>query len=79
MRSVVLPMPLAEEAARRITEDLLPRMAVARHLGVCERTLWNWEKSGQGPPAIRVGKKVFYRSETVRRWLLDQETGPAMT
>ncbi|HEU4475306.1 MAG TPA: helix-turn-helix domain-containing protein [Methyloceanibacter sp.] len=64
--------------ALAITADLLPRAEVARQFDVCQRTLRRWEKSRQGPPVIRVGKRVYYRIESVRRWLLDQEAGPTM-
>jgi Helix-turn-helix domain len=66
-------------AARPITADLLPRAEVARQFDVCQRTLRRWEKSRQGPPVIRVGKRVYYRTESVRRWLLEQEAGSTMT
>ena len=56
-----------------IVGDLLPRAEVSRQLGVSEQTLRLWELSGEGPPTLRIGRRVFYRIEVVRQWLLDQE------
>jgi predicted site-specific integrase-resolvase len=56
-----------------VITDLIPRAEMAKQLNVCPHTLRGWERCGQGPPAIRLGKRVYYRAETVRRWLLDRE------
>jgi DNA-binding transcriptional MerR regulator len=56
-----------------IIGDLVPRAEVSKQLGVSEQTLRLWELSGEGPPTLRIGRRVFYRIEVVRRWLLDQE------
>jgi predicted DNA-binding transcriptional regulator AlpA len=61
----------------RITDDLTPRTEVAKGLSVCEHTLRNWERGGRGPPPIRIGRRVFYRAEAVREWLLQQERAMA--
>ena len=55
-----------------ITDDLLPQAEVAEDLDVCVHTLRNWERRGRGPPPIRIGRRVFYRGEAVREWLLQQ-------
>jgi DNA-binding transcriptional MerR regulator len=56
-----------------ITRDLFSRVEIARHFGVSQQTLRKWELTGQGPPTIRVGRRIFYRAQAVRQWLLDQE------
>jgi hypothetical protein len=58
-----------------VTADLIPRAAMAQQLGVCPRTLRLWERVGRGPPAIRIGKRIYYRAESARTWLLAQERG----
>ena len=56
-----------------IIDDLVPRAEVSRQLDVTEQTLRLWELAGEGPPPIRIGRRVFYRVDVLRRWLLDQE------
>jgi len=41
------------------------------------RTLKRWRDLGEGPPFVRIGRKVFYRREAVRIWLLRREQGIA--
>jgi hypothetical protein len=36
-------------------------------------TLARWETRRIGPPCVRVGRKVIYRIEAVREWLVQQE------
>ena len=52
---------------------LIPRATVAESLGVCEHTLRLWERHGRGPRAMRIGRRVYYRDVTLRRWLIGQE------
>jgi hypothetical protein len=61
--------------ASAIITDLIPPAEMAKRLNVCPHTLRGWERSGRGPPAIRIGKRVYYRAQTVRVWLLAQEQG----
>jgi predicted site-specific integrase-resolvase len=63
----------AERSANALTGDLLSRAEVAKGFAVSQHTLRKWEISGHGPPTIRVGRRIFYRAEAVRRWLLEQE------
>ena len=46
---------------------------VSKQLGVTEHTLRLWELAGHGPPPIRIGRRVYYRTDAVRKWLLRQE------
>ena len=62
-----------------LSHDLVPRAELAQELDVCEHTLRIWERCGQGPPPVRIGRRVYYRAETVQRWLLDQERKPPST
>lgn len=34
--------------------------------------VWKWYKEG-GLPHIRVGRRVFFRTETVEKWLAEKE------
>ena len=59
-----------------LSHELVPRAELAQLLDLCEHTLRIWERCGQGRPPVRIGRRVFYRTETARRWLLDQERKP---
>jgi len=61
-------------------DDYIPRKQLAKQLGeqmrgkgYCERLLVEWEKRGIGPPAIRVGRDVYYRVGAVADWLRSKE------
>jgi hypothetical protein len=67
--TTIMGLPMAAS----IIDDLVLRAEVSKQLNVSERTLRSWELSGEGPPPIRIGRRVYYRAEAVRKWLLDQE------
>lgn len=39
---------------------LISRKDVMQQLGICEATLFRWEKTGQLQRAATIGRKVFY-------------------
>ena len=45
-------------------------------LGLPIATLANWRCSGKGPPFLRVGRHVRYRSQDVEAWIDDQIRDP---
>lgn len=47
------------------------RREAARMLGISERLLWGWTKAGLIPHA-RIGARVLYPLDTLRRWLAGQ-------
>ena len=49
-----------------------PQLASELHRNV--RTIDRWILRGEGPPFIRVGKKILFRREAVLGWLLARET-----
>ena len=51
------------------------RADVAAALGVSTDTLARWDLQRCGPPCVKVGRKVLYRSEAFRDWLKERETG----
>ncbi len=51
----------------------LTRAEVASEIGVSVDTLARWETRGIGPPCVRVGRKVLYRAEDFREWLVSRE------
>jgi predicted DNA-binding transcriptional regulator AlpA len=55
------------------TEQLLDTEAVARWVGVAPQTLRLWRVQGEGPKAIRIGRRaVRYVPADVRAWLRDR-------
>lgn len=58
-----------------LMQGWLSRQDVAVALGVSTDTLARWETRRDGPPCIRIGRKVLYRTEAVREWLVSRE-GP---
>ncbi|MFE7194975.1 helix-turn-helix transcriptional regulator [Microbacterium oxydans] len=58
-----------------VLDSLLSPAALARRLGVTERTLAEWRVGppATGPAYVRIGRGVRYRPEAVDAWLLTQE------
>lgn len=54
-------------------EDLIEEKEYAAQRGVSVRTVQRERALRIGPPFIKLGRKVFYRSESIREWLLAQE------
>jgi hypothetical protein len=51
----------------------LTRAQVASELGVSVDTLARWQAQDIGPPCARIGRKVVYRVEAFREWLISRE------
>jgi excisionase family DNA binding protein len=45
---------------------------VSALLAVPVGTLYQWRHSGDGPPALRLGKHLRFDPDSVRRWALEQ-------
>ncbi len=58
---------------------LLKRVEAASQLGVSVRTLDRWSVIKVGPPRIKVGRYVFYRTETILKWLSSFDSSPGGT
>jgi len=46
---------------------------LAQALGVSERTVARWHRLREGPPRVEIGRKVFYRLESVSAWVASCE------
>ncbi len=46
---------------------------LAEDLGITLRTLLRWRDKRIGPPPTPIGRRVYYRCEAVREWLLRRE------
>ena len=53
--------------------DWISREDLAEELMVKPDTLARWEAKREGPPCMRIGRKVFYHQSSVRDWLLSRE------
>ncbi|MDT8321815.1 MAG: helix-turn-helix domain-containing protein [Xanthomonadales bacterium] len=58
---------------QRLNEDLLTADQVAQELDTTRRTVDRWHSRRIGPPRIKIGRKVYYRRDAVREWLLRLE------
>lgn len=59
-----------------MTSDLLNTPEAAKALRLGTATLQRWRKSGKGPPYIEMGRKVYYRSGDLERWVEAQQRQP---
>ena len=55
--------------SRPLKGELLSTEELAAYLDVPRSTLYGWNYRGDGPPSIRVGRLLRYRSYEVERWL----------
>jgi excisionase family DNA binding protein len=49
--------------------ELLTVPELAAYLSVPVRTVRFWRENDDGPPAFRVGKRLYFRASDVTRWL----------
>jgi hypothetical protein len=49
----------------------------ARLLGIPVSTLVRWRKIGRGPDFTRVGRRICYQVDDLRRWLSSNRCSPA--
>jgi hypothetical protein len=48
----------------------------AEELGLCLRTLRKWRARGEGPPYVKIGKKVHYPDDPRTAWLKSRVVQP---
>jgi len=53
--------------------DWISREHLAEELMITPDTLCRWEARREGPPCVRIGRKVFYRRSSVEAWLVSRE------
>jgi len=64
---------MAETGAPAIFDGYIDEHEYCRQRGISLRTAQRDRQLRQAPPYILVGKRVMYRIEAVRDWLLNQE------
>lgn len=60
-----------------ILDEWISRQELGVQLGVSVDTLARWETRRIGPPCVRIGRRVIYRVQAVREWLVRQEARTA--
>ena len=61
------------EAPRQREDDLLSPSEFAAFLGVPVSTVHYWRRTGDAPPAIKVGKHLRWHREEVVEWIASRE------
>ncbi len=56
-----------------VLTDFVTPAGLANELGVCPRTLDRWNVLGEGPPRVKIGRRVLYRRSSVLEWLANRE------
>lgn len=60
------------------TETPLPELLtvdeLAAYLGVPTSTIYFWRGRKQGPPALKVGRRLMFRAADVAGWLEERHT-----
>lgn len=54
---------------------LLPVREAAAALSICEKTLWSITRPRGDLPCVRIGRRVLYAVDELRRWIDAQEKG----
>jgi predicted DNA-binding transcriptional regulator AlpA len=73
-------MPEVDDPQMRQSDQLSAILAgylkpkdLALALGVSERTIARWHHFREGPPRVEIGRKVYYRLESVSAWVASCE------
>ena len=64
--------------ATNTQHDILTIAEAADAIRVSRRHLQTIMKNGDGPPVVRLGRRLIIRRETLRRWLAELENGNAI-
>lgn len=60
---------LPPQPAPDVTPELLGVEQAAARLGLQPKTLYEWRRLHKGPPSLRVGRLVKYRSDVLDEWI----------
>lgn len=53
-------------------EALIPASSLPGHIGIARQTLARWRHEGYGPPYVKLGRRVFYRSGDIKNWVAER-------
>ncbi|HXF53400.1 MAG TPA: helix-turn-helix domain-containing protein [Hyphomicrobiaceae bacterium] len=60
-----------------ILAGYMTEQELADELDVTRRTLMNWRARGEAPPMTRIGLRIYYARDDVRKWLRSQRVEAA--
>jgi excisionase family DNA binding protein len=61
----------SDKTEQELTQlNLLTLALLAKLLGIHERSLMRLIDRGEGPPRLKLGRRVLFRRESVEKWLL---------
>lgn len=56
-----------------LLDEYMTPAELADELGVCERTIARWHALREGPPRVKMGKRILYHRQAVQNWLKGKE------
>lgn len=56
-----------------LLDGMISEHDLAKELKVCLRTVISMRERKEGPPFIRIARRIYYRREKVAEWLLSRE------
>lgn len=68
-----LPTTAAPRLPAALLVDLVSDDEAAPQLGVTASTMARWRRAGYGPRFVKIGRRVFYRIDTIRAWAANCE------
>jgi len=67
------------DPSAELMQGWMRRREVSTALGISVATLQRWQTRRIGPPCVRIGRRVFYRADAFREWMISQERGPVVS
>lgn len=67
------------DPSAELMQGWMGRREVSAALGISAATLQRWQTRRIGPPCVRIGRRVFYRADAFREWMISQERGPVVS
>jgi predicted DNA-binding transcriptional regulator AlpA len=65
---------MSQSNSGEVLAGYISEQQLADQLGVHWRTIYRWRQLGIGPPVTQIGpKKIAYRADAVRDWLMARE------
>ena len=64
---------MVEPCDGELLADYYTPEQAAQAIGLTRRTLDAMYARREGPPRTKIGGRIYYRKESLRRWLLEQE------
>lgn len=56
-----------------LLDDYLSESEFCRELQIDTRTAKRWHSEGRGPAITKIGRRVFYHKDTIKKWLASLE------